>query len=61
MVGKIPGSEKIGDPFEVTMKDGTVISLAHRADGEIELKSTRRSNETRRITPEMLEQYLHLY
>lgn len=59
--GKIPGSEKIGDPFEVTMKDGTVISLARRADGEIELKSTRRPNETRRITPEMLEQYLHLY
>ena len=59
--GKIPGSERIGDPFEVAMKDGTVISLVRRADGEIELKSTRRPNETRRITPEMLEQYLHLY
>lgn len=59
--GKIPGSEKIGDSFEVTMKDGTVITLARRADGEIELNSTRCPNVTRRITSEMLEQYLHLY
>ncbi len=55
---KIPGDEKIGKPFEVTLEDQTVLTLKKRADGRIQIYTSDTPGTSVILSPEILKRRL---
>ena len=54
----IPGDEKIGKPFEVTLEDQTVLTLKKRADGRIQIYTSDTPGTSVILSPEILKRRL---
>ena len=54
----VPGDEEIGDQFEITLADKTVLTMKTQADGRIRIYFSETPGSSMVLTPEMLKRRL---
>ena len=58
---KTPGQEIVGEPLEFERKDGSILTLTKKMDGNIHITNSKRPGETCVFTPDLLASLLNIW
>ena len=54
----MPGQEKVCEPIELELSDGSILALTKGMDGNIHITNSKRPGETRVYTPDLFASLL---